>query len=714
MTDPLRPLAKTIVGYCEPLAVDPGGAVSIHVSSEIENHALSCEIVRLTGAGTPDHEPPFEVVVAVPGAAVSARRPVHPGSHVVVEAVPPAVPPTLLCLVRPTCAPGNRQALLSWGDPFTGDGLALVLDADLRPALIASDGANVTLDRPIPVDAWSVVVAGRSAAGEWTVRSAPLSEGDPVWNAVSGPAHAIPEGMPVAPLVIAAVRAADGGVHCAFTGLIEAPTVIEAPVDDVDPLGTLLREIPVPESAWASFDFAVGIGSWLVTDVGPHARSGVVRNVPVRGVPGATWSATTSDWREAPAEYAAIHFLADALEDCQWPADWTVRLPADAPSGFYAARVHGDFGTDLIPFFVRPGDERAPVLLIAPTATYLAYANSRFWWEDPIQELVQDRLVELGAEEQYLLAHPDLGLSNYDQHVDGSPVCFSSTRRPNLNMRPGHVRGEGYASDLHIVAWLEHLGERYDVVTDLDWHLRGRELVDGYSVVLTGTHPEYVSLRMLDSATEWVQSGGRFMYLGGNGFSMNITFDPERPWLMENRRVELWDGPQAAREARAHNAVDGERGGYFTASGRHPARLTGVESATMGFDRSYPYHLGEAARRPEVAFALEGITGNVIGSGVVGQEWDNAAGCPVGPGHVVLGSSRDHSLIPPLFGAMRPDYHADLVLDIHEAGAAFSVSSMAWAAELPVNGYRNDVARMTENVLRRFLDSRPFRERNIS
>jgi N,N-dimethylformamidase len=92
------------------------------------------------------------------------------------------------------------------------------------------------------------------------------------------------------------------------------------------------------------------------------------------------------------------------------------------------------------------------VLLIAPTATYAAYGNSRFWWENPIQEMVQDRLVEIGAEEQYLIVHPELGASSYDCHLDGTDVCYVSRRRPNLNMRPGHVRREGYTSDLDLVA----------------------------------------------------------------------------------------------------------------------------------------------------------------------------------------------------------------------------------------------------------------------
>ena len=41
-------------------------------------------------------------------------------------------------------------------------------------------------------------------------------------------------------------------------------------------------------------------------------------------------------------------------------------------------------------------------------------------------------------------------------------------------------------------------------------------------------------------------------------------------------------------------------------------------------------------------------------------------------------------------------------------GAVFSTGSIAWAGSLAHNGYDNNVARITENVVRRFLDPRPF------
>jgi N,N-dimethylformamidase len=41
----------------------------------------------------------------------------------------------------------------------------------------------------------------------------------------------------------------------------------------------------------------------------------------------------------------------------------------------------------------------------------------------------------------------------------------------------------------------------------------------------------------------------------------------------------------------------------------------------------------------------------------------------------------------------------------------FSVGSIAWTGALSHNGYDNDIARITENVLRRFLDVRPLAPR---
>jgi len=49
---------------------------------------------------------------------------------------------------------------------------------------------------------------------------------------------------------------------------------------------------------------------------------------------------------------------------------------------------------------------------------------------------------------------------------------------------------------------------------------------------------------------------------------------------------------------------------------------------------------------------------------------------------------------------------ADVVLMDHPgAGSVFSVGSICWAGAMGWNDYDNDVARLTSNVLRRFLSA---------
>ena len=59
-----------------------------------------------------------------------------------------------------------------------------------------------------------------------------------------------------------------------------------------------------------------------------------------------------------------------------------------------------------------------------------------------------------------------------------------------------------------------------------------------YACVMTGTHPEYPSKRMLDAFAAFQARGGRFMYMGGNGFYWRTSYHPELPGVIEMRRAE--------------------------------------------------------------------------------------------------------------------------------------------------------------------------------
>ena len=134
-----------------------------------------------------------------------------------------------------------------------------------------------------------------------------------------------------------------------------------------------------------------------------------------------------------------------------------------------------------------------------------------------------------------------------------------------MNMRPKYRHATGsvwqFPADLHLVDWLNAEGYSYDVATDLELHREGADLLRRYRVVLTGSHPEYYSERMLDAWQEYLGDGGRGMYLGSNGFYWITTWHPEKPWMIEVRKCESG--------SRAWQAKPGE---YYHATTRRARR----------------------------------------------------------------------------------------------------------------------------------------------
>ena len=130
-------------------------------------------------------------------------------------------------------------------------------------------------------------------------------------------------------------------------------------------------------------------------------------------------------------------------------------------------------------------------------------------------------------------------------------LLVASAADPEL--RPGYISSFGakgsnlreFNADTHIVDWLEQQGIDYDVVTDDDVHAEGFRLLSQYKTIITGSHPEYFSAEMWDASKSYVNSGGRMMVLGGNGFYWRIAYHRVLPGVMEVRRcgpaIRTWE-----------------------------------------------------------------------------------------------------------------------------------------------------------------------------
>lgn len=513
-----------------------------------------------------------------------------------------------------------------------------------------------------------------------------------------------------------------------FNGRLEDPAFYNelylepgaVPLPDKAPSGAIL--------AW--WDFAIGINTQSIVDRGPFGLSGRLINIPYRGMSGARWSGDKMDWQKAPREYAAIHFHEDDLYDCRWKTDFQITIPSDTPSGVYGVRLKKDDSTDILPFYVLP-DKSGPknkICFLASTFTHQAYTNHA---RGNCDAEMRTRMKEWGATPFNPDDYPIYGRSTYNFHPDGTGISISSRLRPALTVRPGYITftdkaGSGlrhFPADTHLLYWLEKKGISFDVVTDEDLDDEGLELLASYDTILTSSHPEYHTAKMLDSLQSYVDSGGNLVYLGGNGFYWKITRVPTLPGVIELRRAEGGIRAWSPKPGESHHQLDGGYGGLWRRNGRPPQKLVGVGFSAQGLFESSYYKRTRESYDEDVSWIFDGVGEEKLGDygfsggGAAGFELDRAdqeLGTP--PETVILAVSENHSesfiAVPEeLLTHTRTETGEDpedliraeiVYCPKPNGGAIFSVGSICFCGSLNHNAGDNGVSRMLENVIRRF------------
>ncbi len=541
--------------------------------------------------------------------------------------------------------------------------------------------------------------------------------------------------------------------HEHFEGKIENPSLYAKVLDDtsLDELfnGAAPSSI-APGSVLASWDFSLSIGSRQVIDTAANRLDGTVVNMPTRGVTGHNWTGRSLSFSEKPQEYAAIHFHSDDLDDAAWEPDFDLTIPEDLASGVYAVRLTSDTSIDYLPFYVLPGpSSSADIVFIAPTFTYLAYADkhSRIGLSATdayccLRPHDQSKASERGPAGRdrdptalFLNQHPELGVSLYDYHQDGSGCCFASRLRPLPEMRPDHKHPgtddpRHFSADLLTLQWLDRNGFVYDVITDEDLHAGGASVLARYRVAVTGSHPEYCSLEMWDALDEYISAGGNLMYLGGNGFYWVTSLD-EEGHTIEVRRGFGGTRPWSSEPGELYHSSTGEMGGLWRYRGRAPNRLVGVGFASVGGTGASGYTRQPGSQRPEVQFIFRGVPdGELIGDfgsidgGAAGDEVDRLdpdLGSPAAAIVVAsaLGLNESYKItiedvnhtIRDQTAPRNPRIRSDMVyLPRGASGSVFSVGSINWSGSLAHNNDENNVSQITQNVLEHFLgrDEKPL------
>ena len=693
-----------VVGYLDSLYAFPGDDLTLRASVLDGSGRYRAELVRLIcgetgpdGPGLKEETIPTELA----GDHAGAPQPVLIGSYAIVENIPALNPVEFSLLVWPTLPGQGVQALMAIGP------VRLALDSTGAAAL-SVEGETISTDVPLRRRAWySVEARYDPATGSASVRSEPLP-GLHAHRIAQKRGHLRPGVVPSGRLFIAAAPHHDGPtLH--FNGKIEAPA---------------LRS----RGLAAQWDLSRGIGSTRIEDKSHHGLHGRTVNAPKRAVTGAQWDGSVHDWRQDPSQYGAIHFHADDLYDAEWRPSLQFRLPEILRSGYYAVKLTASGPAFYVGFIVSPrhGAPRSRLAVLASTVTYLAYANYRRRMSPGPFELTMGTLPTVDMTDVLLADHPEFGNSTYDVHKDGFGVGHASIRRPLFNMRPTG-RFWNFAMDLCLIDWLQAQGIEYDVISEHELQERGSELLRHYRAVLTPSHPEYFSLEMLLAVEAYLGAGGRFMYLGGNGFYWRVSFDPAHPGMIELRRAE--DGTRAwAEQPGQYYHATGEYGGLWRRIGRPPNALVGIGFIAQGFDASTYYRRTAASRDPRAAFLFASIEDEIIGDfgawggGAAGLEidcYDANLGSP--PHALVVASSENHSNAFLLVneemlsnsrgvdGTLNSRIKADIVFfETPAEGAVLSTGSIAFVASLAHNNYRNDVSQLLRNALDRFLDPTLF------
>jgi len=754
---------KRIYGYSDPLSVKSGQSVSFMVSAE-GLESVDAQLVRLIHGDENPEGPGFieaEVASDIPAQLAVQRQFTQIGGHAVVADPDQKLGLkgdfTLYAFICPTKPGVARQAILSKWDVMSGTGYALGISPEGRLEFWVGDGRvvdHVAAEIALVRAAWYFVAVSYNAS----TREARLYQIGVVnrYNSLHGPVVPADYGS----RVVGALRVGPGdpgprtpflwagaseendrrgrfvGMH--YCGKIDRSGII-GEVLSVEAIETLSRGVAsLSPATIARWDTTAGYTDTgiddTILDTGPHRLHAEGVNRPVRGMTGWNWRGRSDSFRLDPSQYGGIVFHEDALTDCRWRPTVTFAVPEDLKSGVYALRLRSGGAEEHIPFFVRAKNPKAKLAVLMATFTYLAYANEHLAYDALIAQSITAHTPILSEADIEFNKLDEFGLATYDHHTDGAGCCYSTWRRPILNMRPKHRMSSmgfpwGLPADLSLLWWLEKAGFDFEVLTDHDLHADGAAALAPYRTVINTTHPEYYSERMLDATEDYLCDGGRLIYAGGNGYYWVTGLREGEPHCMEVRKLDAGSRAWQAYPGEGYLVSTGERSGLWRSRGRPPQKIVGVGFTSEGMDESQPFERMPDSFHKRVAWMFEGIGAEErigdFGLGLGGaagieiDRYDLALGTP--PHALLLASSHGHSDNYPLVseevtyafpgrgGTQDPQVRADITFfTTAKDGACLSIGSIAWSQALPSRNGDNNVGLFMRNVLTALLRKGPL------
>jgi N,N-dimethylformamidase len=710
--DPISPVpGRSLEGYLQEVSMVAGESISVMLSGGPDPWEI--EVARLIhGDPNPIGPGVREQVMdwgRVTGSRLS-RQPLDLGSFLEVPADNIPIPPGDLSIsiwVYPTLLNRLWQSLAArWAPGELSFGLFLGGHHTLAAAF-SHDGVSAewaTGRNYLWPGTWQLIVVSYSSeTGEVRVHVYVRDEADPATSRKfirPGPLH-----QSRAPLLFGALPGDEPGRHWAhLNGKIASPAIFGVVLGQ-EAISALARGADASDvgPVVAAWDLSQDVSSARVVDTGPARAHALAVNAPGRAVTGPQWRGQGGSlYTDTPRAYDAVYLHDDDLADARWTQTALIRVPATARSGIYAVRCRTGSDAVTMPVVIRPTEPASRICFLVPTYTWQAYASNR-----ARHSFTEDGVL-------------DRALCLYDVHTDGSIVNYCTRRKPTRSGDPSAGLQWGahcLAANLYLIDWLEQKGFAYEVTTDENLHAQGQAALDKYSCVILGSHPEYWTLPMLEAFRSYITGGGRALYLGGNGLYWVTSVDTGHPFIIEVRKSgdgdyeDNWSRPAPGE---LQHSTTLETGGLWSRRAWPPRGLVGVEmAATVVRDAAgqWGYLRTPQSRTPPYDFIFEGVADEVIGDfglnlgTAAGYEMDAVQDWPWGQAHtVLLARATSEHFIP--HRRLPAAAAADLALTTWPGGGAvFAAGAVTWTGSLSHAGYANNVSKITENVIKRFLST---------
>ena len=695
-----------LIGYSSHLSGRSGNSINFMVSSEHKENYTAQLFRSVSADPNPNGIGLLEHACddIFPKQSFLSRKQVfYPGSYGITEkplSLGAKHQLTFSVLIYPTLLCTNAQSIIDFGH------FGLSLNAEGQVVVRAGQEAVTSLEK-VSLRCWYSIVAKIGVSGRISIALATLENGQnyqPFIDQTDIEANLTQN----APIVIAGQNISNV-VQNFFNGKIEAPKIFE---DD---------------QCISSWNFSKDMKSMTVPGV--NCAELTLVNAPTRAVTGASWDASEMNWQHKPEHYAAIAFHEDDIYDFNWQTDFSFVIPENMPSGVYVMRISCGNDHDAMPFFVCPpkGKPSAKLCVLVSTFTYVIYGNHARPDHD---DSWTQRILDWNAYPHNPANFKTYGLSTYNNHSDGSGICYASHKRPLFNLRPGYITFGAaecsglrhFQADSHLISWLHAKDIEYDIITDDELDKEGVATISHYDALVTGSHPEYHTGKTLDALTQYRDKGGALHYLGGNGFYWRIARHSEDPNLLEIRRAEDGLRAWASEPGEYYNGFDGSYGGLWRRNGRAPQQLVGVGFTAQGTFDGMPYR--RLCYDKNFDWVFDGIEDEIIGefgfsgNGAAGFELDRTDP-KLNPGHRItilaqsFATDEKFILVPEeqlthltnLSGGPESEVkRADMIyFETPTGGRVFSVGSITFCGSLPWNNFENNVSRLLLNVLSRSL-----------